>query len=144
MDKTKNDDNKDNKDNNEEYINYNDNDNNININNYTEDVCKSDNNVKTNNDDIQDIYINKNNYETNGNLYSRRSKDFYINYKKRKIEEENYKYMLGDRTNPYSNCWVNELLGKRYNETFDELGGLDDILKELKSIDKYFAPLLVD
>ena len=36
------------------------------------------------------------------------------------------------------------VLGKRYNETFDELGGLDDILKELKSIDKYFAPLLVD
>lgn len=35
-------------------------------------------------------------------------------------------------------------LGKRYNETFDELGGLDDILKELKNIDKYFAPLLVD
>lgn len=36
------------------------------------------------------------------------------------------------------------VLGKRYNETFDELGGLDDILKELKNIDKYFAPLLVD
>ena len=35
-------------------------------------------------------------------------------------------------------------LGKRYNETFDELGGLEDILKELKSIDKYFTPLLVD
>jgi hypothetical protein len=35
-------------------------------------------------------------------------------------------------------------LGNRYNETFDELGGLDEILKELKSIDQYFAPLLID
>ena len=37
-----------------------------------------------------------------------------------------------------------EALGKRYNEAFDELGGLDEILKELKVIDNYFAPLLVD
>ena len=37
-----------------------------------------------------------------------------------------------------------EALGKRYNEAFEELGGLDDILKELKVIDNYFAPLLVD
>lgn len=37
-----------------------------------------------------------------------------------------------------------EALGKRYNEAFDELGGLDEILKELKVIDDYFAPLLVD
>lgn len=36
------------------------------------------------------------------------------------------------------------ILGKRYNDTFDELGGLDNILKELKNIDKYFAPLLVE
>ena len=37
-----------------------------------------------------------------------------------------------------------EALGKRYNEAFDELEGLDEILKELKVIDNYFAPLLVD
>ena len=37
-----------------------------------------------------------------------------------------------------------EALGKRYNEAFDELGGLDEIMKELKVIDNYFAPLLVD
>lgn len=37
-----------------------------------------------------------------------------------------------------------EALGKRYNEAFEELGGLDDILKEFKVIDNYFAPLLVD
>ena len=36
------------------------------------------------------------------------------------------------------------LLGKRYSETFEELGGLEAILKELKDIDKYFAPLLVE
>ena len=36
------------------------------------------------------------------------------------------------------------ILGKRYNETFEELGGLENILKELKDIDKYFAPLLVE
>ena len=36
------------------------------------------------------------------------------------------------------------VLGKRYNETFEELSGLDEILKELKTIDNYFAPLLVD
>jgi hypothetical protein len=36
------------------------------------------------------------------------------------------------------------LLGKRYNETFEELGELENVLKELKNIDKYFAPLLVE
>lgn len=36
------------------------------------------------------------------------------------------------------------VLGKRYNETFEELEGIEDILKELKNIDKYFAPLLVE
>ena len=35
-------------------------------------------------------------------------------------------------------------LGKRYNETFEELEGIENILKELKNIDKYFAPLLVE
>ena len=36
------------------------------------------------------------------------------------------------------------ILGKRYNETFEELGELENVLKELKNIDKYFAPLLVE
>ena len=36
------------------------------------------------------------------------------------------------------------VLGKRYNETFDELEGIENILKELKNIDKYFDPLLVE
>ena len=36
------------------------------------------------------------------------------------------------------------ILGKRYNETFEELGNMDNILKELKNIDKYFASLLVE
>ena len=36
------------------------------------------------------------------------------------------------------------ILGKRYNETFEELGELENVLKELKNIDKYFASLLVE
>ena len=36
------------------------------------------------------------------------------------------------------------ILGKKYNEAFEELGGMENILKELKNIDKYFAPLLIE
>ena len=36
------------------------------------------------------------------------------------------------------------ILGKRYNEAFEELGGMENILIELKNIDKYFAPLLIE
>ena len=36
------------------------------------------------------------------------------------------------------------ILGKRYNEAFEELGNLEIILNELKNIDKYFASLLVE
>ena len=35
------------------------------------------------------------------------------------------------------------VLGKKYNETFDEIDGLENILKELKNLDKYFEQLLV-
>ena len=35
-------------------------------------------------------------------------------------------------------------LSKRYNEAFDELGGLEKILKELKDIDKYISTFLVE
>ena len=36
-----------------------------------------------------------------------------------------------------------DILGKRYSETFDELAGLENILKELKNLDKYYEQLLV-
>ena len=36
------------------------------------------------------------------------------------------------------------ILGKKYNEAFEELGGMENILKELKNIGKYFAPLLIE
>ena len=36
------------------------------------------------------------------------------------------------------------ILGKKYNEAFEELGGMENILKELKNIDKYFAQLLIE
>ena len=35
------------------------------------------------------------------------------------------------------------ILGKKYSETFEEIAGLENILKELKNIDKYFGQLLV-
>ena len=35
------------------------------------------------------------------------------------------------------------VLGKKYNETFEEIDGLEKILKELKNLDKYFEQLLV-
>ena len=35
------------------------------------------------------------------------------------------------------------ILGKKYSETFEELAGLEKILKELRSLDNYFAQLLV-
>ena len=35
------------------------------------------------------------------------------------------------------------ILGKKYTETFEELAGLENILKELKNLDKYFEQLLV-
>ena len=35
------------------------------------------------------------------------------------------------------------ILGKQYSETFEELAGLEKILKELRSLDNYFAQLLV-
>jgi uncharacterized coiled-coil DUF342 family protein len=36
------------------------------------------------------------------------------------------------------------ILGKRYNETFEELANMEIILKELKNMDKYFSSLLVE
>ena len=36
-----------------------------------------------------------------------------------------------------------DILGKRYSETFEELAGLENILGELKKLDKYFGQLLV-
>ena len=36
------------------------------------------------------------------------------------------------------------ILGKRYNETFEELADMEIILKELKNMDKYFSSLLVE
>ena len=36
-----------------------------------------------------------------------------------------------------------DILGKRYSETFEELAGLENILGELKQLDKYFGQLLV-
>ena len=36
-----------------------------------------------------------------------------------------------------------DILGKKYSETFEEIAGLENILKELKNIDKYFGQLLV-
>ena len=47
----------------------------------------------------------------------------------KKIIEENEKHFI--------------ILGKKYNETFDELAGLENILKELKNLDKYFEQLLI-
>ena len=47
----------------------------------------------------------------------------------KKIIEENEKHFI--------------TLGKKYNETFDELAGLENILKELKNLDKYFEQLLI-
>ena len=47
----------------------------------------------------------------------------------KKIIEENEKHF--------------NILGKKYNETFDELAGLENILKELKNLDKYFEQLLI-
>ena len=47
----------------------------------------------------------------------------------KKIIEENEKHF--------------NILGKKYNETFDELTGLENILKELKNLDKYFEQLLI-
>ena len=35
------------------------------------------------------------------------------------------------------------ILGKQYSETFEELAGLENILKELKNLDKYFEQLLI-
>ena len=35
------------------------------------------------------------------------------------------------------------ILGKKYSETFEELAGLEKILKELRSLDNYFAQFLV-
>ena len=35
------------------------------------------------------------------------------------------------------------VLGKKYDETFEEIDGLERILKELKNLDKYFEQLLV-
>ena len=35
------------------------------------------------------------------------------------------------------------ILGQKYSETFEEIAGLENILKELKNIDKYFGQLLV-
>ena len=35
------------------------------------------------------------------------------------------------------------ILGKKYSETFEELAGLENILKELKGLDKYFEQLLI-
>ena len=35
------------------------------------------------------------------------------------------------------------ILGKKYSETFEEIAGLENILKELKNIDKYFEQLLI-
>ena len=35
------------------------------------------------------------------------------------------------------------ILGKKYSETFEEIAGLENILKELKNIDKYFGQLLI-
>lgn len=35
------------------------------------------------------------------------------------------------------------ILGKKYSEAFEEIAGLENILKELKNIDKYFGQLLV-
>ena len=35
------------------------------------------------------------------------------------------------------------ILGKKYAETFDELAGLENILKELRNLDKYITQLLV-
>ena len=35
------------------------------------------------------------------------------------------------------------ILGKKYSETFEDIAGLENILKELKNIDKYFGQLLV-
>ena len=37
-----------------------------------------------------------------------------------------------------------DILGKRYNEAFEELGKMENILIELKNIDKYFAPLFIE
>ena len=36
------------------------------------------------------------------------------------------------------------VLGKRYMDTFEELAGLENILKDLKNLDKYFEQLLVE
>ena len=36
-----------------------------------------------------------------------------------------------------------DILGKKYSETFEELDGLENILKELKKLDRYFEQLLV-